>query len=59
MAHGVEGPDFWTQRSQLLHSIAEALKIKNGQGKYLLRRWLATKLPKTEPYSKKEDLRFP
>ena len=61
MAHGVEGrtPLLDPEVAAVAFNLPEALKIKNGQGKYLLRRWLATKLPEAEPYSKKRGFTVP
>ena len=39
--------------------LPDALKIKNGRGKYLLRRWLARKLPEAEPLSPKRGFSVP
>jgi len=61
MAHQVEG------RTPLLDPVVGAfafrlpdqLKVRNGQGKYLLRRWLETQLPEADPFSRKRGFTVP
>jgi asparagine synthase (glutamine-hydrolysing) len=61
MAHGVEG------RTPLLdRGIAEAtfrlpdhLKVRRGQGKWLLRRWLEQNLPAARPFARKQGFTVP
>ena len=61
MAHGVEGrtPMLDPKVAELAMRLPDDLKIRNGQGKYLLRRWLAGKLPEAEPFSKKRGFTVP
>ena len=61
MAHGVEGrtPMLDTKVAEFAMRLPDDLKIRDGQGKYLLRRWLATKLPEAEPFSKKRGFTVP
>ena len=61
MAHGVEGrtPFLDPEVAAAAFNLPEALKIKGGQGKYLLRRWLETKFPEAEPYTKKRGFTVP
>ena len=61
MAHGVEG------RTPLLdRGVAEAtfrlpdhLKVRRGQGKWLLRRWLEQNLPAAQPFARKQGFTVP
>jgi asparagine synthase (glutamine-hydrolysing) len=61
MAHAVEG------RTPLLDPgvtaasfrLPDALKIRNGRGKYLLRRWLSEHLPEANPFAPKQGFTVP
>ena len=61
MAHGVEGrtPMLDPRVADVAMRLPDALKIRDGQGKYLLRRWLAQHLPEAEPFSKKRGFTVP
>jgi len=61
MAHGVEGrtPFLDPEVAAVAFNLPDALKIKNGQGKYLLRRWLAANLPEAQPFTKKRGFTVP
>ena len=61
MAHGLEGrtPFLDQAVADFAFRLPDALKIANGQGKYLLRRWLAGVLPQAEPFSKKRGFTVP
>ncbi|WP_374631920.1 asparagine synthase (glutamine-hydrolyzing) [Ferrovibrio sp.] len=39
--------------------LADKLKLRHGQGKYLLRQWLAQHLPEAEPFSRKRGFTVP
>lgn len=61
MAHGIEG------RTPLLDPVVAAvafrlpdkLKIRGAKGKWLLRRWLAERLPEAQPFSRKRGFTVP
>ena len=61
MAHGVEG------RTPLLDEgvaaaafrLPDALKVRDGRGKWLLRRWLAGALPAARPFAPKQGFTVP
>ena len=61
MAHGVEGrtPFLDPVVADVAMKLPDDLKIKNGQGKYLLRTWLAGKLPEADPFSSKRGFTVP
>ena len=61
MAHGVEGrtPMLDERVAGLAMLLPDGLKIRRGQGKYLLRRWLADRLPEAAPFSKKRGFTVP
>jgi len=61
MVHGVEGrtPMLDNRVAAVAMRLPDDFKIRNGQGKYLLRRWLATRLPEAEPFSKKRGFTVP
>ena len=40
-------------------SVPDRLKVRDGMGKFLLRRWLDGKLPAAEPFSKKRGFTVP
>ena len=61
MAHGVEG------RTPLLDPgvaaasflLPDALKVRNGMGKWLLRRWLETRMPEARAFAPKQGFTVP
>jgi len=61
MAHGVEG------RTPLLDAgvaaasfrLPDALKLRDGRGKWLLRRWLAERMPEAQPFAPKQGFTVP
>ena len=61
MAHGVEGrtPLLDPVVTDVTFSLADSLKIKNGQGKWLLRKWLEKTFPEARPFDKKRGFRVP
>jgi asparagine synthase (glutamine-hydrolysing) len=61
MAHAVEGrtPLLDPEVAGIAMRLPDKLKIRDGQGKYLLRRWLAERLPEAEPFSKKRGFTVP
>lgn len=61
MAHGVEGrtPFLDPAVATFAFRLPDNLKIRNGQGKYLLRRWLARALPESNPFEPKRGFTVP
>lgn len=61
MAHGVEGrtPFLDPVVAAVAMSLPDRLKIKNGTGKWLLRKWLSDTLPEAEPFSRKRGFTVP
>jgi asparagine synthase (glutamine-hydrolysing) len=61
MAHGVEGrtPMLDNRVAAVAMRLPDDFKVRNGQGKYLLRRWLVQRLPEAEPFSKKRGFTVP
>ena len=61
MAHGVEGrtPLLDPAVAAAAFGLSDELKVRNGQGKYLLRRWLAEHLPEAKPFSRKRGCTVP
>lgn len=61
MAHGVEGrtPFVDPTIAKFAFSLPDKLLIRNGQGKYLLRAWLAKNLPAAQPFAKKQGFDVP
>ena len=61
MAHGVEGrtPLLDPAVAAAAFGLSDELKVRNGQGKYLLRRWLAEHLPEAKPFSRKRGFTVP
>ena len=61
MAHGVEGrvPFLDPLLSEFGFRLPNALKLKKGQGKWLLRRWLETGLKAARPFDKKRGFTVP
>jgi asparagine synthase (glutamine-hydrolysing) len=61
MAHGVEGrtPFLDPKVAELAFRLPDALKVRNGMGKYLLRKWLARALPQADAFSRKRGFTVP
>ena len=61
MAHGVEGrtPFLDPVVANLAFCLPDNLKVGNGTGKYLMRRWLEESLPEADPFSKKRGFTVP
>lgn len=61
MAHGAEGrtPYLDTEVAALAFRLPDELKVRNGVGKWLLRRWLADRLPAAQPFARKRGLTVP
>jgi asparagine synthase (glutamine-hydrolysing) len=61
MAHGVEGrtPFLDPVVADAAFRLPDALKIQGGLGKWLLRRWLAGRLPKADALSRKRGFTVP
>ncbi len=61
MAHGVEGrtPFVDPAIASFAFSLPDKFLIRNGQGKYLLRRWLHQHLPEARPFAAKQGFDVP
>jgi asparagine synthase (glutamine-hydrolysing) len=61
MAHGVEGrtPFLDPAVAALALHLPDELKVRNGMGKWLLRRWLETRVPAAEPFARKRGFTVP
>ncbi len=61
MAHGVEGRTPLLDRgvTEAGFRLPDALKVRNGRGKYLLRRWLEGALPAARPFAPKQGFTVP
>ncbi len=61
MAHGLEGrtPFLDPKVAELAFRLPDALKIRNGMGKYILRKWLARALPAADAFSRKRGFTVP
>ena len=61
MAHGVEGrtPFLDPQVADFAFRLPDELKLRDGQGKYLLRRWLSRANPEAHPFAKKQGFTVP
>jgi len=61
MAHGVEGrtPFLDTVVAELAFRLPDELKIKRGLGKWILRRWLADRVPEAEAMAPKQGFTVP
>ncbi|HUY68877.1 MAG TPA: asparagine synthase (glutamine-hydrolyzing) [Alphaproteobacteria bacterium] len=61
MAHGVEGrtPFLDPIVAAFAFRLPDRLKVQNGLGKYLLRRWLSDRAPMAEPFSRKRGFTVP
>jgi asparagine synthase (glutamine-hydrolysing) len=61
MAHGAEGrtPYLDAEVAALAFCLPDALKVRRGLGKWLLRRWLADHLPEAQPLARKRGFTVP
>jgi asparagine synthase (glutamine-hydrolysing) len=61
MAHAVEGRTPFLDQgvASAVWRLPDSLKIRNGQGKYLLRAWLAEHLPAARPFAPKQGFTVP
>ncbi len=61
MAHGVEGrtPFLDSGVTAAAFRLPDALKVRDNQGKYLLREWLARHFPASEPFRPKQGFTVP
>jgi len=61
MAHSIEGrtPFLDPVLADFAFRLPDFLKLRDGQGKYLLRRWLATANPAAQPFEKKQGFTVP
>jgi asparagine synthase (glutamine-hydrolysing) len=61
MAHGVEGrtPFLDPDVADFAFTLPDDLKIRDGRGKYLLRRWLQTALPTARAFDRKRGFTVP
>ena len=61
MAHGVEGrvPFLDPAVAAFAFPLADRLKIRDGRGKWILRRWLQSVLPKTRAFQRKRGFTVP
>jgi len=61
MAHAIEGrtPLLDPALSALAWSLPDSLKIRGGQGKYLLRRWVEKNVPDAMPFAPKQGFTVP
>ncbi len=61
MAHGVEGrtPFLDPEVADFAFRLPDDLKLRDGQGKYLLRRWLAGANPMAKPFARKRGFTVP
>jgi len=61
MAHGVEGrtPFLDPKVADFAYRLPDELKLRDGRGKYLLRRWLAEANPVAKPFDRKHGFTVP
>ncbi len=61
MAHGVEGrtPLLDPAIAAAVFNLPDRLKVRRGTGKWLLRKWLADRLPAAEPFARKQGFTVP
>jgi asparagine synthase (glutamine-hydrolysing) len=61
MAHGAEGrtPFLDPVIADFAFRLPDALKVNRGLGKWLLRRWLASRLPQSQPLARKRGFTVP
>ncbi|MGC2856574.1 asparagine synthase (glutamine-hydrolyzing) [Novispirillum sp. DQ9] len=61
MAHGIEGrvPFLDPVVAEVAFRLSDRLKVRGGQGKWLVRRWLAKALPAARPFAPKKGFTVP
>ena len=61
MAHGMEGRTPFLDRvvADIAFRLSDGLKVRGGLGKYLLRKWLAERMPEANPFSRKRGFTVP
>ena len=61
MAHGLEGRTPFLDRAvaDVAFRLPDELKVRDGVGKYLLRKWLEARLPEAQPFSRKRGFTVP
>ena len=61
MAHGVEGrtPFLDAGVAGAAYRLPDAMKVRDGQGKWILRQWLAKHFPASEPFRRKQGFTVP
>jgi asparagine synthase (glutamine-hydrolysing) len=61
MAHAIEGrtPFIDPEIAKFAFSLPDKLLVRNGQGKFLLRAWLAKNMPAAQPFAKKQGFDVP
>jgi asparagine synthase (glutamine-hydrolysing) len=61
MAHGVEGRTPFLDRgvAECAFRLPDALKVRGGRGKYLLRQWLDRTMPAARPFAPKQGFTVP
>lgn len=61
MAHGVEGrvPFLDPYVADFAFTLPDSVKIRNRNGKWVLREWLSTALPESKPFTKKRGFTVP
>ena len=61
MAHGVEGRTPFLDQgvADAAFRLPDGLKVRDGRGKWLLRRWLQTALPQADPFAPKQGFTVP
>lgn len=61
MAHGCEGrtPFLDPVVAEFAFTLPDALKLRGKTGKYLLKKWLDTRLPEAQPFRKKQGFTVP
>ncbi len=61
MAHGVEGrvPFLDPYVADFAFTLPDNIKIRNGNGKWVLREWLSSALPESKPFTKKRGFTVP
>ncbi len=61
MAHSIEGrvPFLDKKVAEFAFSLDDHLKIRNGQGKWILRKWLEWQFPHAQPFAKKTGFNVP
>ena len=61
MAHSTEGrtPFLDTELAAIMFRLPDELKVRRGLGKWLLRRWLADRLPAIQSFSRKRGFTVP